>query len=122
MKVLAIDDSKLALSQVERCIKDIVPMAEVIKTQNPKDGIEIAKQQCGEIKFIIVDYNMDTMTGLDVVDEILPHYQTNQIAILTANTQISIKNLVEAKGIRFLRKDDLRNQLENIFKNLLTQD
>ena len=122
MKVLAIDDSKLALSQVERFIKDIVPTAEVIKTQNPKDGIEIAKQQCSEIKFIFVDYNMDSMTGLDVVDAILPHYQTNQIAILTANTQVSIKNLVEAKGIRFLRKDDLKNQLENILKNLSTQD
>jgi len=36
MKVLAIDDSKLALSQVERLIKDIIPNVEMLKFQDPK--------------------------------------------------------------------------------------
>ncbi|WP_397601111.1 hypothetical protein [Silvanigrella sp.] len=55
MKVLAIDDSKLALSQVERLIKDIIPNVEMLKFQDPKEGIEIAKIQFSEIDFILVD-------------------------------------------------------------------
>ncbi len=122
MKVIAIDDSKLALSQVERLIKEIIPNMEILKFQNPREGIEIAKKQCAEIDFILVDYNMDTMTGLDVIDEIISLYKVNQIALLTANTQSSIKEEVEKRGIHFLSKEGLKDQLFNIFNNLSLQD
>jgi len=122
MKVLAIDDSKLALSQVERLIKDIIPNVEMLKFQDPKAGIEIAKKQFSEIKFILVDYNMDTMNGIEVIDEIISLYKANQIGLLTANTQSSIKEEVQKRGIHFLSKEGLKEQLLKIFNNIALKD
>ncbi|MES2614111.1 MAG: response regulator [Bdellovibrionota bacterium] len=119
MKILTIDDSKLALLQVERVIKDLVPNAEVIKTQDPHKGVEIAKTQHVEIGFVIVDYNMEAMTGIDVIDAILPCFKATQLSLLTANTQFAIKNEAEKRGIHFLSKDGLKEQLENILKKIL---
>ena len=65
---------------------------------------------------------MDTMNGIEVIDEIISLYKANQIGLLTANTQSSIKEEVQKRGIHFLSKEGLKEQLLTIFNNIALKD
>jgi len=65
---------------------------------------------------------MDTMNGIEVIDEIISLYKANQIGLLTANTQSSIKEEVQKRGIHFLSKEGLKEQLLKIFNNIALKD
>lgn len=118
MKFVVIDDSILALHQVNHYIKVIFPQAEVIKCSKPEEGLEIVKKYTSEIKFVIVDFNMENMTGIEFIDAILPLLKPNQIALYTANTQSSIQQETMKRGVFFIKKESIKEELTNILKNL----
>jgi two-component system chemotaxis response regulator CheY len=118
MKILAIDDSKIALMQIERCVHTGIPGTEVVKIQNPEEGIEIAKKLHGDLGFIFVDYNMEVMNGIEVIDEILKFFSPKRIALMTANTQSAIRSEAEKRGIHFLSKELLKDDVNLILKDL----
>ena len=118
MKFLAIDDSKLALAQIEHFIKGIFPGAEVIKVQNPMDGVDMGLKYAEELVFIVIDYNMESMTGLDIIDALVPKIEPKKMALYTANTQISIKNEADKRGVHFVSKGELQSQLKDILSKI----
>ena len=65
---------------------------------------------------------MNSMNGIEVIDAIISLYKSNQIGLLTANTQNSIKEEVEKRGIHFLSKEGLKEQLLKIFNNIALKE
>ncbi len=64
MKILAIDDEKLALEMIENVIKKVCPSDEVYAFRNPKDLLAFAKANVCDIAFL--DIKMRGMTGIEL--------------------------------------------------------
>ncbi|MCB9228564.1 MAG: response regulator [Deltaproteobacteria bacterium] len=120
MKVLTIDDSRIALIQIEKIVREASSQDTiVIKTQDPEEGVRLALENKDDLSFILVDLNMDKLSGLDVIDKIIPEISPERIALLTANTQNSTKDEAMKRGVHFLSKESLKDGLKDILSGLL---
>lgn len=68
MKILIIDDEKLALEMNENVIKKVCPNDEVFAFRNPKDLLAFAKDNVCDIAFL--DIKMRGMTGIELSKEL----------------------------------------------------
>lgn len=68
MKILAVDDEKLALEMLEGAIKAVCPDDEVFTFRNPKELLAFAKDNICDIAFL--DIKMRGMTGIELSKEL----------------------------------------------------
>jgi len=64
MKILAVDDEKLALEMLENAITEVCPSDEIFTFRNPKDLLAFAKDNVCDIAFL--DIKMRGMTGIEL--------------------------------------------------------
>ncbi len=68
MKILIIDDEKLALEMIENVVKKVCPYDEIFSFRNPKDLLAFAKDNVCDIAFL--DIKMRGMTGIELSKEL----------------------------------------------------
>jgi DNA-binding LytR/AlgR family response regulator len=119
MKILAIDDSKSALTQIEFFVKNTIPNADVLKVRNPSEGLEIGLNLGDELALLIIDYNMEGMNGIELIDALLPKISPSKMVLCTGNNQPSLKAEAEKRGIFFVNKAELQLQLKSILTSIL---
>lgn len=64
MKILAVDDEKLALEMLENVIREVCPSDEIYTFRNPKELLAFAKDNICDIAFL--DIKMRGMTGIEL--------------------------------------------------------
>lgn len=64
MKILAIDDEKLAVEMLENALKEVCPSDEVFTFRKPKELLDFAKDNACDIAFL--DIKMRGMTGIEL--------------------------------------------------------
>lgn len=92
LKILAVDDS----ATMRRILKNTLSRAGYTDVVEAEDGVDAwAKLQAGGFNFIITDWNMPNMSGLELVNAIRESEKFKQIPIIMVTTR-SVKDDIVA--------------------------
>ena len=100
--ILIVDDSKIARMMVRKFITATHPEWKLIEASNGEDAIASAAQEIPD--FILMDYNMPGIDGLETAKRIKDAGTTATIIMITANIQEPVRRQAEGLGISFLNK------------------
>lgn len=102
IKVLIVDDSRLARMSVIRVLARLRPDFTYVEAGDADEALSIAKEQA--VQAAVVDFNMPGRDGLALSEELLVLHPGLKIAILSANAQDEIIAATERLGGVFLTK------------------
>jgi len=115
MRILALDDSKPVLKQLQSAIAEAQPSAEVFAFSRPSELLSFAKDNNCDAAFL--DIQMGGMNGLAVAKELKDYYPNINIIFVTAHS----KYASEAFGLRpsgYILKPVTKEAVEQEFENL----
>ena len=81
MRIIAVDDEKIALDSLSSSIKAIVAEDEVISFRYPEDALEYAKENICDIAFL--DVEMAGMSGIELAEELKKYNSEINIVFCT---------------------------------------
>jgi two-component system chemotaxis response regulator CheY len=122
MKILIVDDSITIRRIISTALKT-VGYSETIEASNGKDAL--AKLANGNVDFIITDWNMPEMNGLDFIKEVRsnPIYSSLPILMVTTRgTEHDVIEALQAKVNSYIVKpftpQELKEKIESILKSV----
>ena len=114
MKVLIVDDEKLALSRLNRILKE-EGVSDITEASNPIDAIkEVAKTKF-DVAFL--DISMPTMTGLELANTILEMSPNTFIIFQTAYEEYAL-DAFQSGGLDYLLKPISNESVQNCLKRV----
>jgi YesN/AraC family two-component response regulator len=102
MKILVVDDSKLARMAVAKALAATYPEWKRIEAANADEALELIKGESPDIA--VLDFNMPGRDGLALAAEVRALKPTMQVAIISANHQQEVVDRARAIGAVFLSK------------------
>lgn len=103
-KLLIVDDSRTIQKQIMILTKSAYPHLEVIAASSGEEALKIIPDIKDDIKIAIFDYNMEGMTGLELVEKARQYIDIKRIILCSANIQESIRNKALLHGVIFKEK------------------
>ncbi|MDB5642704.1 MAG: response regulator receiver protein [Hyphomicrobiales bacterium] len=123
LRVLIVDDSKLARIVLTRTIGALQPDWSCVEAANGDEALATIGQHHADV--VILDFNMPGKNGLEVAEELRSRFPDMPIAIATANIQDEIISRARAAQAHFIAKpvneDGLRGFLVAARKQLLPE-
>jgi two-component system chemotaxis response regulator CheY len=120
MKILIVDDSLTIRRIITNALKTI-GFPETVEASNGKEALQ--KLSNGNIDFIITDWNMPEMNGLDFIKEVRanPLHSTMPILMITTRgTEHDVIEALQAKVNSYIVKpftpQELKEKIEGILK------
>src|SRR5690625_8016080 len=74
MKVLIVDDNQLIRMGLKVSLEMQESVSEIFEAENGEEAIEIAARE--EVDITILDVSMPVMSGLDALEQLIPHCPT----------------------------------------------
>ncbi len=102
--ILIVDDSKTARMMLKHWLRDLLPAAEIVEAESGEEGLLRLAEIGDKCQMAVVDYNMNGMTGLDFVQQIIDRLEPSRILLCTANIQDVIRERAASLGVRFIPK------------------
>jgi CheY-like chemotaxis protein len=102
VRVLIVDDSKLARIVLGRTILALQPSWKCIEAANGEDALLVLESQDADVA--ILDFNMPGRNGIMLAEELRARYPQMPIAIATANVQDEIIARARAAQAVFIPK------------------
>jgi DNA-binding NarL/FixJ family response regulator len=102
MKVLVVDDSKLARMAVARALSAVRPDWTRIEASNADEAVSAVQNAAPDVA--VFDFNMPGRDGLTLVAEVKTLRPGMQIAVISANHQQEVVDRAVALGATFLMK------------------
>jgi len=93
MNILAVDDERIQLEELEEAIKNAVPDAMVTSFRKPKEALDYAKHLKTENKHInlaFLNIEMSVMNGLELAKELKNVYDMTNIVFVTGYSQYAV--------------------------------
>jgi two-component system chemotaxis response regulator CheY len=122
IKILIVDDSITIRRIITNALKT-VGFTETIEASNGREALE--KLTSGKVDFIITDWNMPEMNGLDLIKEIRanPIYSSMPILMITTRgTEHDVVEALQAKVNSYIMKpftpQELKEKIEGILKTV----
>ena len=122
IKILIVDDSITIRRIITNALKT-VGFTETIEASNGREALE--KLTEGKVDFIITDWNMPEMNGLDLIKEIRanPVYSSMPILMITTRgTEHDVVEALQAKVNSYIMKpftpQELKEKIEGILKTV----
>lgn len=100
--VLLIDDSKFARLLVKAFISSNFAGWEIDEAEDAAKALAMVAEKSYD--YLLVDFNMPGMNGLELCEKLRTQFPDTVIALLTANIQKEIQNKAESIGVDFLAK------------------
>ena len=120
IKILIVDDSITIRRIITNALKTI-GFPETIEASNGKEALE--KLTSGKVDFIITDWNMPEMNGLDFIKNVRsnPLYSSMPILMITTRgTEHDVVEALQAKVNSYIMKpftpQELKEKIEGILK------
>lgn len=116
MRVLVIDDERLALVQLERVLRQSMEITSIDVFQNPKQAVEQASELQPDVVFL--DIHMPELSGIqaaELIQEICPQAD---IVFVTAHDEYAIKAF-ELNAVDYLLKPLQKSRVEITIERLL---
>lgn len=93
MKFLVVDD----FSTMRRIVKNLLKELEFHNTDEAEDGlIALAKLKSNKYDFVLTDWNMPNMTGIDLLRAIRADAGLKHLPVLMVTAEAKKENIVEA--------------------------
>jgi len=93
MKILVVDD----FSTMRRILRNILKQLGFTNIEEAEDGsVAFEKLKEGSFDFVISDWNMPNMTGLDLLKAIRSHDMLKEIPVLLVTAEAEKENIVQA--------------------------
>jgi two-component system, chemotaxis family, chemotaxis protein CheY len=116
LKVLLVDDSRVSRMVVAGIIRQLRPDAEIIEAADGRSAVEAWKAHNAEIG--ILDMNMPGLSGLEAAAQIRADQPNARLALLSANSQDSVRKRAAAQNVPFFRKPANTELLTEILAQL----
>ncbi len=116
MKILVVDDSKLARLSLIKTVKNIEPSVEFFEAGNGAIALEIFKKERPRIVFL--DLTMPVMDGYQALNEIMAIDPDAQVVVVTADIQPHAQKRVLEGGAKSVCPKPINDEkMLNIFKH-----
>lgn len=120
MKVLVVDD----MSTMRRIVKNALKQLGVENVEEAEDGNSaLAKLRETNFNFVVSDWNMPNMTGLELLKNIRQDDQLKGIPVLMVTAEAKKENIMEALQagvtnyiVKPFTAETLKEKLEKIFE------
>jgi len=118
MNVLIVDDYKTML----RIIRNLLKQLEFDNVEEATDGSEaLAKLRAGNFGLVISDWNMEPMTGLDLLKEVRADARLKHLPFIMITAKSKTENVVAAKAagvsnyiVKPFNAETLREKIEKV--------
>ena len=118
MNVLIVDDYKTML----RIIRNLLKQLEFDNVEEATDGAEaLAKLRAGNFGLVISDWNMEPMTGLDLLKEVRADSRLKHLPFIMITAESKTENVVAAKAagvsnyiVKPFNAETLRDKIEKV--------
>lgn len=115
MRIIAVDDEKIALDALSSAIKAIVTEDEVLNFRYPEDALEYAKENPCDIAFL--DVEMSGMNGVELAEELKKYNSEINIVFCTGYGNYRDKAFeLHASGylMKPITPEKVKQELENL--------
>lgn len=115
MRIIAVDDERIALEALSNAIKAVVAEDEVISFRYPEDAIEYAKESTCDIAFL--DVEMAGMSGVELAEELKKYNSEINIVFCTGYGNYRDKAFeLHASGylMKPITPEKVKQELENL--------
>ena len=122
LKVLVVDD----MSTMRRIIKNVlkqIGFSDLVEAENGQDAL--AKLKAGDIGFIVSDWNMPVMQGIDFLRAVRADAELKHLPFLMVTAEGQKENIIEAVQagvsnyvVKPFTAEALQAKLEKIFANV----
>lgn len=93
MKILIVDD----FSTMRRIVRNILKQLGFTSIEEAEDGdVALQKLKDGNFEFVVTDWNMPNMTGLELLKSIRADDQLKDIPVLLVTAEAEKENVVQA--------------------------
>ena len=114
MKVLVVDDSKLARRSLINSVKSVEPSVEFFEAENGAIAVELFKEIKPRVVFL--DLTMPVMDGYQALIEIMKIDSDAQVIVVSADIQEEAKKRVLESGAKSMCPKPINNEkMQNIF-------
>ena len=118
MSVLIVDDYKTML----RIIRNLLKQLDFDNVEEATDGTEaLAKLRAGNFGLVISDWNMEPMTGLDLLKEVRADARLKNLPFIMITAESKTENVVAAKQagvsnyiVKPFNAETLREKIEKV--------
>ncbi|MBF0565944.1 MAG: chemotaxis response regulator CheY [Nitrospirae bacterium] len=122
MRILIVDD----FSTMRRIIKNILKQLGFEKMEEAEDGAHAyQKLQAGEYDFLITDWNMPNVTGLELLKKVRADAKLKALPVLMVTAEAEKEQVIEAVKagvnnyiIKPFTADVLKEKIDKIFDKL----
>lgn len=119
LKILVVDD----FSTMRRIIRNILKQLGYVNVEEAEDGdVAFEKLREGSFDFVITDWNMPNMTGLDLLKNIRADDVLKDLPVLIVTAEAEKENVVQAAQagvndyiVKPFTADVLKTKIERIF-------
>jgi two-component system, chemotaxis family, chemotaxis protein CheY len=119
MKILVVDD----FSTMRRIVRNILKQLGYTNIEEAEDGdVALEKLKDGAFEFVITDWNMPNMTGLDLLKAIRADDKLKDTPVLIVTAEAEKENVVQAAQagvndyiVKPFTADVLQKKIERIF-------
>lgn len=116
LKILVVDDSKLARFSLIKSVKEIEPSADFFEAENGLVAIDIFKKERPRVVFL--DLTMPVMSGYEALNEIMKIDSDAQVIVVSADIQPEAKSKVISNGAKNIYSKPINSEkMLNIFQN-----
>jgi len=102
--LLIVDDSKTIQKQITHFTAQHFPELKVVTASSAEEALTLIPGIIKDLRVAIFDFNMDGMTGLELIEKVKDIIPTNKIILCTANIQEAIKAKAHGHGVNFKEK------------------
>ncbi|MBF0300586.1 MAG: response regulator [Oligoflexia bacterium] len=121
-KALILDDSKVVRKLIYSMIEKRLPDYQIFEMPSGEEAMEmILKKQIKDFSFVIIDYNLLGMNGLEFYLKIKDMVKISHSFILTANIQQKVKEKIEQNNVVLIEKPFKIESFEKIIMAALQE-
>lgn len=120
---MIVDDSKIIHKQITFFASEHFKGHKVLTATTGEDAIKVIEMHLNQIEALIVDFNMEGMTGLELIEKIKNEnlIPLSKIILCTANIQHAIKSKAHNLNVTFkekpLNSESFKNAVIKIIGN-----
>lgn len=100
MKILVVDDSKLARLTLIKTLKEYEPSAEILEAENGAIAVELFKAENPRVVFL--DLTMPVMDGYEALELMMRMDPKAQVVVVSADIQTQAQERVLGMGAKLM--------------------
>ncbi len=116
MKIMIVDDEEHALKNLQQCVRELRPEAEIVPFNRSDLALAYAKENF-DIDIAFLDINMPVISGIDLAKELKKIHYTLNIIFCTAYSEYALAAIrVHASGYvnKPYEKEDIERELDDL--------